>query len=108
MRIYIIGVSGSGKSTLAKQLAHRLDYPHIELDEYRFLPGWIKRSEDEFIRLVKEKTNIKNWITCGNEDSSLQDYLMTAADKIIWLDYSLLLILYRTFTRTLKRIILKQ
>ena len=32
MKIFLVGYMGCGKSTKAKQLAHRLDYPVIDLD----------------------------------------------------------------------------
>jgi len=108
MRIYIIGTSGSGKSTLAKQLTQLLECPHFELDQYRFLPGWVKRPRDEFIKIVQEKISEENWIICGNEEPPLKEDLISASDKIIWLDYSFPLIFFRTFKRTMRRIFRKQ
>ena len=108
MRIYIIGTSGCGKSTLAKQLAIKLNYPHIELDYYRFLPNWQKRNQSEFINIIKEKINVVNWIVCGNETAELKYYLLNNTDKIIWLDYSFPLVFWRTTTRTLRRILSKE
>ena len=34
MKIYLIGITGSGKSTLGRQLAEKLKYNFIDLDEY--------------------------------------------------------------------------
>ncbi len=34
MRIYLIGYMGSGKSTIGKQLASRLGYPFLDLDQH--------------------------------------------------------------------------
>ncbi len=108
MKIYIIGTSGCGKSTLAKQLAKKLNYPHIELDQYRFLPNWQKRNENEFLNLIKEKTKVQDWITCGNATLNLQHALLNNADTIIWLDYPFFLIFWRICKRTFKRILLKE
>ena len=108
MKIYIIGTSGCGKSTVAKQLAKKLAYPHIELDHYRFLAGWQKRNENDFINIVKEKTKTSAWIVCGNETGDLQYYLLNNADKIIWLDYSFPLVFWRVSKRTLRRIFFKE
>lgn len=72
MKIYIIGISGCGKSTLAKQLAHKLHCSHIELDHYRFLPGWIKQSDSKFVETVKGKTQVTNWIVCGTVEPPLK------------------------------------
>lgn len=34
MNIYLVGYMGSGKSTIGKQLAQRLDFAHLDLDDY--------------------------------------------------------------------------
>ncbi len=40
-RIVVIGTSGSGKTTLARELAGRLNVPHIELDALHWKPNWV-------------------------------------------------------------------
>jgi adenylate kinase family enzyme len=42
-RIHVVGTSGSGKTTLARQIAERLDIPHVELDALHWEPHWTKR-----------------------------------------------------------------
>jgi len=34
MNIYLVGYMGSGKSTIGKLLAHKLNYVHLDLDDY--------------------------------------------------------------------------
>lgn len=51
-KIIVIGPSGAGKSTLAKQLAERLNVPHIELDSFYHQKYWRPRDSQEFKDVV--------------------------------------------------------
>jgi adenylate kinase family enzyme len=37
-RLHILGASGSGITTLGRALAERLQYPHVDTDDYFWLP----------------------------------------------------------------------
>ncbi len=107
MNFYISGTSGSGKSTLAKQLAQRFRLNHIELDAFHFDPDWAERPDENFIREVSLKMEEGPWVVCGNYKEILA-LALEKVDYLIWLDYSLPLILWRVIKRTLRRLIKKE
>jgi adenylate kinase family enzyme len=105
-RIAIIGATGSGKTTLAQRLGDLLNLKLIELDALHWMPGWTEKPWDEIRSELDPMTRQNNWITDGNY-GQVRDLIWPRADTIIWLDYPLLLIFFRLFIRTLKRIFLK-
>lgn len=105
-RIAIIGTSGSGKTTLAKKLSKCLKIQSYELDNLYWLPNWQHNDLDLFREKVKSITNNKHWIICGNY-SKLRDITLEKADTIIWLDFSIMLVLYRNLIRCFKRVFSK-
>lgn len=54
--ILIFGANGSGKTTLGRELARRLNYKHMDVEDYYFpeaeIPYTISRTKDEVIRLM--------------------------------------------------------
>jgi len=67
MKIQIIGYSGSGKSTLAKQLAEHYNLPLLHLDNTKFYGNWVKRTDEEQIKIVDEfLNNNDSWVIDGN------------------------------------------
>jgi adenylate kinase family enzyme len=106
-RICIVGSTGSGKSTLACELAQRLHIPHIELDALHWQPGW-KEADREMTRTrIGEIALNDGWVVDGNY-TFLRDLLWPRAEALIWLDYPLLLILWRLWWRTWKRVLKKE
>jgi len=97
-RIAIVGSSGAGKSTLARQLGTLLTLPVIHLDTLFWQPGWIETPRDEWNTLQKKLVEEETWIMDGNYRSSL-DIRFAAADTIIFLDFPMLLCLYRALKR---------
>jgi adenylate kinase family enzyme len=106
-RIVIIGVSGSGKTTFARQLALQLGCPHIEMDAVHWLPDWLEMPTDQFRDQIAAALSGDYWVIDGNY-SKVRDIVWSKADAIIWLDYSLPLILGRLFRRTVRRIITRE
>ena len=102
-RIAIIGTAGAGKSLLAASLASLLDAPHVELDALYWLPGWRPRPFDLFQRRVRETVMDERWIVAGNY-LHVSDLVWRRADTLIWLDYSLPLVMTRLLRRTVRRV----
>ncbi len=97
-RIAIIGSSGSGKSTLARQLGILLALPVIHLDTLFWQPGWIETPRDRWNVIQDQLIQQETWIMDGNYRSSL-DIRLAAADTIIFLDFPMMLCLYRALKR---------
>lgn len=102
-RIHIIGVCGSGKTTIAKEIAQRRAVPHIELDSLNWEADWVMADPEVFRQRVQKALARDSWICDGNY-GRVRDIVSFRADTIIWLDYSLLLIMYRLLIRTVRRI----
>lgn len=106
-RIAIIGTSGSGKTTLGKELAQRLDIPHVELDALHWEPRWEEVPTEIFQTRVAGALHGKAWVCDGNY-SVVRDIVWSRADTIVWLDYTLPVILRRLTWRTLHRVFTRE
>lgn len=100
-RVAIIGSCGAGKTTLAKSLGERLDLPVIHLDAHYWQPGWQATDADEWQKIQQKLVKGDRWIIDGNYGSTM-DIRLTAADAIVWLDFSRYLCLWRVFKRSLQ------
>jgi adenylate kinase family enzyme len=97
-RIIIVGTTGSGKTTLAFNLAAKLDYPAIDLDDLHWQPGWIENDLQTFQAKIDSALNRDTWVLAGNYPS-VNDRIWPKADTLIWLDYSFA----RTFNQLTRR-----
>jgi energy-coupling factor transporter ATP-binding protein EcfA2 len=101
-RIVIVGRTGSGKTTLARELAAALGVPHVELDSLYFGPEFSTAP----LSVLRERTSAaiagEQWVTDGNK-SAVRDLVWPRADTIVWLDYPLMVSLWRLGKRALWR-----
>ena len=107
MRIIVVGTSGSGKTTLSKEISLILSIPHVEFDYYRHGPGWTETPDPIFRENLREALSEASWVADGNY-SVVRDIVWTRADMMIWLDYSIFMVLWRLFWRTFLRCILRK
>ena len=90
-KIAVIGYSGSGKSTLSEFLLRRFGVPALHLDTVHFLPGWVERSRDEELVIVREfldKNSENGWVIDGNYSDLEHGRRMDEADLIIFMDFN--------------------
>jgi adenylate kinase family enzyme len=108
-KMIITGTTCTGKTTLGKKLSERFHIIQVDLDEYHFLPNWVEKEKSVFMNDVLSVTNSEmNWIVTGSYQTIFKDTLWKDASVIIWLDYSLGVILRRYFKRTYRRVFLKE
>ena len=101
-RIVIIGSSSSGKTTLGTLLSEKLSIEHKELDYFFWKPNWQESDLEEFRERVDIFTQKERWIVDGNF-TQVRDLTWKRATSIIWLDFSLPIILKRFFIRAITR-----
>lgn len=101
-RILILGRTGSGKTTLARELAATIGVPHVELDALYFGPDFSTVP----LSVLRERTSAAiagdRWVTDGNK-SAVRDLVWPRADTVVWLDYPLVVSLWRLGRRALWR-----
>ena len=103
-RIVVIGSSGSGKSTLSEKLAEKLEISRVQLDAINWLPNWVERDADEFLRLVDQNTPPDgSWVVDGNY-SRIRHVVWPRAQFIVWLNYPFHIVFWRIVKRTTARV----
>jgi len=106
-RIAVLGTTGSGKSTIAGRMARLLDVPHIELDAIIHGPNWVDLPNDLFRARTAEALSGDGWVVDGNY-TAVRDLTIGQAETVVWLDYPIIVPLWRVFPRTLRRIIRRE
>lgn len=106
-RIVVVGVTGSGKTTTAARLSCLLGIPHVELDALHWLPNWKAADREVFRQRVSEALSGASWVVDGNYGKT-RDIIWGRADTLVWLDYSLPVVLAQLFWRTMQRIITRE
>lgn len=106
-RIAVVGTTGSGKTTLARQLADRLTIPHVELDAIHWEPNWTEIPTPLFRERLTPALSGNSWVVDGNY-SQVRDIIWSRADTVVWLDYSLPVVLHRLVRRTFRRVVARE
>ncbi len=101
-RVWITGASGSGKSTLARELSEIVGAVCVDLDELYWRANWQGAPEDEFLESVERALSGPSWVVAGNH-TRIQARFVPLADTVLWLDYSLPVVVWRQVRRTLRR-----
>ena len=101
-RVVVVGVTGSGKTTVARHIASLFHVPHIELDALYWEPNWTSALPEEFQRRISAAMACGAWVVDGNYSAS-HDITWAKATKLVWLDYSLPLIMWRVWWGVLRR-----
>ena len=104
-RVAVLGVSGSGKTTLGSRLAAHLGVPHVELDALHWEADWIEAPDEVMRQRVEEALAGPGWVADGNY-AVVRDLTWDRADTLVWLDYSLVRILWQLTRRILRRCLL--
>lgn len=99
-RIAIIGNHGTERSRLGQQLGRIFYLPVIHLDEELAQPGWDRQAEGAAVARVRRLTGGERWIIEGTDTAAL-DPLFTAADTLVFLDFSRWRCLWRLLKRAL-------
>jgi adenylate kinase family enzyme len=102
-RVVVVGTSGSGKSTTGVRLAERLGSRFVELDELFWGPSWQPKPEAEFVQLARAVAAEERWVVAGNY-SAARSELWPRASAIVWLNFSLGVVLGRVVLRTARRL----
>src|SRR4051794_6645342 len=106
-RIAVVGPSGVGKSTMATALAKRLGLPHVELDALHWEPNWTEANPEVLRERVTQALSGPGWIVDGNY-SKLRDLIWGQAELVVWLDFTLSVVMRRLFRRTVARAVKRQ
>ena len=106
-RVVVVGTSCSGKTTLARQLSQGLGLPHIELDAIHWQSGWRPRPVGEVRRMVSAAAAAERWVMDGNY-SAVRDIVWGRATAVVWLNYPFRVVLWRTLSRTTRRVITRE
>ena len=109
-RVKVVGNSGAGKTTFARELARRLDVPHLELDAAFWGAGWqlvdAADGRAAVSRFLTTPEAERGWVVDGNWNSRLGDVL-TGLEAVVWLDFPRYVVLARVLRRTLVRAALR-
>jgi adenylate kinase family enzyme len=106
-RVVVVGMSGSGKTTLAAELARWLCAPQVELDALHWGPGWALPTVEGFRETVAVAVAGERWVADGNY-SAVRDMVWRRAELLVWLDYSLPVVMARLVRRTVRRCLARE
>jgi adenylate kinase family enzyme len=100
----VASASGNGKTTVGRELANRLGVPFIELDALVHGPDWSETTDELLRARLAPILASDGWVIDGNYERKLGDFVLVAADVIVWLDLPIRVWLPRLIVRTGRRI----
>ena len=103
-RVVVVGTTGSGKTALARRLAGIMGAPHIELDSLHWEPDWREAPTEVLRERVAQVITQPRWVIDGNY-GKVSDLVWSAAETLVWLDYSIVRVLSQLLRRTVVRLI---
>ena len=106
-RINVVGTSGAGKTTTAQQIARRLGLPHVELDALHWDPNWTEAPLVVFRQRIAQALAGDAWVVDGNYTKA-RDLIWSRVELVVWLDYSLPVIIRQLVWRTLRRTLTRE
>ena len=80
----------------------RIGAPFVEIDAIHHLPGWVERPTEELIAELERITRADAWVVDGNY-SKARPFIWQRADAVCWLDFDFHLVMWRLFSRTVRR-----
>jgi len=105
-RVLVVGTTGSGKTTLARRLSDIGGLPHVELDELRYERDWQEVAATTFRERVAAVVGTECWVVDGNY-AAVRELTWSRAELVVWMDYSMLVVLRRLLGRTVRRLTTK-
>lgn len=106
-RVVIVGSSCAGKTTFAQALAQARSCICVDLDDLFWGPDWTPQPQAEFLHSVAQAAAGDTWVVAGNYGMA-RDILWSRATTVVWLNFSLPLVLWRGVRRTVKRVVSRQ
>jgi adenylate kinase family enzyme len=82
------------------ELARTLGLRHIEIDALHHGPNWESCGADVLRERVRAATEGDGWVTDSTYHTMLGDFVVERADRLVWLDVPLRLVLWRLLRRT--------
>lgn len=99
-RLVVIGPSGSGKTRLSARLAAVLGARHVEIDALWHGPNWESCGPEELRARVSAATEGDGWISDGTYHSVIGDLVLERAERVVWLDLPVALVMGRLLRRS--------
>lgn len=106
-RISVVGTIGSGKTTCAHEISRRLGISHVELDSLHWEANWVEAPDTVFRERVTRSLRDGSWVVDGNYHQ-VRDIVWKRSDTLVWLDYSLAIIMKRLAWRTFRRMVTRE
>jgi adenylate kinase family enzyme len=103
-RVVVLGPGGAGKSTLAARLGEITGLPVVELDKVFWQPGLAATPHNQWVEIQQRLIEEDKWIMDG--DLGPYDAIevrLSAADTIIFLDFSIIRCAWRSVRRSRAR-----